>query len=91
MEGMERLQFLELFTEPPVPPQGGGWSRWNILMCLICIYNYENYGLRLDLKDGILFLQSFFACYRLIKTILQTGGDMFDDINATTASSNQIW
>ena len=29
------------------------------------------------------FLQVHFACYRPIKTILQTASDMFEDINAT--------
>ena len=34
----------------------GGWSRWNILMCFIYIYNSEHYGLSfLDLMDAFFY------------------------------------
>ena len=37
MEGMGRLRFSDLFTELPAGSTTGGWSRWNILMCLLYI------------------------------------------------------
>ena len=54
MEGMGRLQFSDLFTELPVPPQAAGViGPFNVLF----IYHSDHYGLILDLTDAILFLQ----------------------------------
>ena len=55
MEGMGRLQFSDLFTELPVPPQAAGVvGTFNVLD----IYPSEHYGLLffVDLTDAI-FLQ----------------------------------
>ena len=55
MEGMRQLQFSDLFTELPVPPQAAGVvGTFNVLFI---IYHSEHYGLILDLKDTILVLQ----------------------------------
>ena len=61
---MGRLQFSDPYRT--ASSTTGGWSRWNILMCLIYIYIYpsEHYGLSfLDLTDAIFILQGLhFFC-----------------------------
>ena len=60
MEGMGRLQFSDLFTELPVPPQAAGVvGTFNVLD----IYPSEHYGLSFFGPYGChFFTRSFFVC-----------------------------
>ena len=65
MEGMGRLQFSDLFTELPVPPQATG-----VVGTLNCVFHHsEHYSLFFNLKDAILFYKVFFL-YISINVIL---------------------
>ena len=57
MEGMGRLQFSDLFTELPVPPQKAGVVLKKLYIILSTTVSF------LDLKDDILFLQGLLVFY----------------------------
>ena len=79
---MGRLQFSDPYRT--ASSTTGGWSRWNILMCFICIYIILSTTVShfLDLMDAIFFLQDLpflqvhFACVFVFNVNLM---DSFDD------------
>ena len=68
IEGMGRLQFSDLITELPVPPQTA--EVVGTFYCLKKKIIMSTAVSVLDLKDAILFLQGLFFCVRTFPNFL---------------------